>query len=695
MKRLKILFVFSLLAFNLTAQTDRLPEGVKVRKIWSNDQYNAFTSLISFKGVFYCAFREGESHVFGKDGTTRIISSKDGITWESVAHLEKEGYDLRDPKLSVIPDGRIMVIIGGTVYKGKEMVSRLTHVSFSNRSGKTFSDPQPVQISSDTKTNTDWLWRVTWHNKIGYGVVYQLGEEWTINLLKTTDGIHYETITRLEVDGKPNETTVRIMPDGEMLMMVRREGGNMEGMWGRSRPPYKHWKWSGLGTRLGGPDFIALEDNLLVSGTRVYDNKKAYTAILAGDSTGNFRKILQLPSGGDNSYPGFVNRDNKLYVSYYSSHEGKASIYFAEVPLSYIKDITQAPPIVESVKIWDQAIHNAFPDIIRFKGKFYCTFREATGHVPGNGQDGKIRVIESENGKEWKSVALLEEKNIDLRDTKFPVMPDGRLMLTCGGSDYDGDSLMEWHTRVMYSQNGTDWTAPRKVRGIPTNNWFFRLTWSGDTGYVASNVCGANPFTGTVNQKDRKLVIFKTTDGMNYEQVSGNIAPFPEACEATIRFKDDKSMIIVIRNNRRGNDFRSGMSDFAKSGFDPLSWTDWGVFRSGMFAFAKPPYKEFNYMRIGHSMNGPNILPLENGKWLIGTRESPFERPEGREGTSTVLLSIDEDGIYKRLFELPSGGDASYPGFVIYQDKLWIAYYSSHEERTAIYLSIIPLNKLK
>ena len=33
------------------------------------------------------------------------------------------------------------------------------------------------------------------------------------------------------------------------------------------------------------------------------------------------------PSGGDTSYPGIVWHDGKLWMSYYSSHEGKARIY--------------------------------------------------------------------------------------------------------------------------------------------------------------------------------------------------------------------------------------------------------------------------------------------------------------------------------------------------------------------------------
>jgi len=332
-----------LTTISLNAQTYNLPEGVNVRKIWSNEKYNAFTSLISFNGTFYCAFREGESHVYGKDGVTRIISSKDGIKWKSVAVLEKEDYDLRDPKLSVTPDGRIMVVIGGSVYNNKELLTRLTHVSFSNRSGKKFSDPIPVIIDSAIKTNDDWLWRVTWHDKIGYGVVYQLEDIWSLCLLKTTDGIHYELVTKLEINEKPNESTLRIMADGEMLMMVRREGGNFEGMWGRSKPPYKEWSWKSLGMRLGGPDFIALEDNLLISGTRIYEDEGRYTALFAGERSGDFRKILQLPSGGDNSYPGFLKRDNKLYVSYYSSHEGNTSVYLAEILLSYINEITKTP----------------------------------------------------------------------------------------------------------------------------------------------------------------------------------------------------------------------------------------------------------------------------------------------------------------------------------------------------------------
>ena len=42
-------------------------------------------------------------------------------------------------------------------------------------------------------------------------------------------------------------------------------------------------------------------------------------------------EVLELPSGGDTSYAGMVLKDGILWVSYYSSHEGKTSIYLAKV----------------------------------------------------------------------------------------------------------------------------------------------------------------------------------------------------------------------------------------------------------------------------------------------------------------------------------------------------------------------------
>ncbi len=641
-------------------------ESIQVRKIWGNGYHNAFTSLLYFDKHFYCSFRQGSGHVGGDDGVVQIIRSKDRVNWESIAVLQKDGYDLRDPKLSVTPDGRIMVIIGGSVYENRNLVSRLPHVSFSNRSGTSFSHPQPVSVDSRIKTETDWLWRVTWHGKTGYGVIYRLPRK--ISLVKTTDGINYELVKDFEeVHQDPNETTVRFAPDGEMFMMVRRRTG--KGLWGRSLPPYQDWNWTDTGIDFGGPDFEIIRDGLFIAGTRVYE-KPVYTGIYLADKKGKFRKIFRLPSGGDNSYPGFVVAKDRIYMSYYSSHEGNSSVYLAEIPISVIDEALSPPPVIESGMIWDQAPHNAFTDLARFKGKFYCVFREGGSHVSGN--DGSVRVLASDTGKEWASVALVREEGIDLRDPKLSVNPDGRLMIMCGGSKYEGKAVREWHTRVLFSENGADWTPPMRITGVPSNNWAFGITWKSDTGFIAPRICRTDPQTGQVDQTGTQIRVYKTSDGLNYEPVSEDIAANNFECgkgcgETSIRFRDDGSMVILARLPGKGK-----------------------------FLFGVPPYvREFTTVDIDHGMGGQVFLPLENGYWLIGTREYANERPGNRAGTATVLLVADDNGIYKRVAELPSGGDTAYPGMLKYNGELWMSYYSSHEGKSAVYISRIPLAGLQ
>src|SRR5262245_51315777 len=89
-------------------------EVIEQRKIWSAGEHNAFTDLLYWKNRWWCVFRESEAHV-GGDGTIRVITSTDGSTWESAANLAEADVDLRDPKLTVMPDGRLMLNCGGSV----------------------------------------------------------------------------------------------------------------------------------------------------------------------------------------------------------------------------------------------------------------------------------------------------------------------------------------------------------------------------------------------------------------------------------------------------------------------------------------------------------------------------------------------------------------------------------------------------
>ena len=125
LKKLLLLPVFGLAFLAHSQVTDSLPSV----RIWSEANHSAFTDLCRYKGKFYCTFREAENHV-GYDGKIRVISSNDGNKWETVDLLEKAGVDLRDPKISVTPSGKLMLLYGGSVYKGKDLVVRNPHYSF-------------------------------------------------------------------------------------------------------------------------------------------------------------------------------------------------------------------------------------------------------------------------------------------------------------------------------------------------------------------------------------------------------------------------------------------------------------------------------------------------------------------------------------------------------------------------------------
>ena len=229
-----------------------------------------------------------------------------------------------------------MVIIGGSIYRNKELVGSQPHVMFSS-DGRTFTEPQPVNVDPNYRTERDWLWRVTWHGGVGYSVSYGRNEQGQtpLYLYSTTDGINYKHITSFNIDNFPNEATIRFLNDGRMAIMVRREQGDRECMWGVSAAPYTEWEWKKMGTFLGGPDFIVLDDEHIVAGGRTLLGYDAKTSLFVGTKDGKFEQTVILPSGGDTSYPGFVVVGDELWVSYYSMHDSKnASIHLAKIPLS-------------------------------------------------------------------------------------------------------------------------------------------------------------------------------------------------------------------------------------------------------------------------------------------------------------------------------------------------------------------------
>ena len=147
-----------------TEETDQQKCIVSIERIWDRATHSAFTDLIQFKGRLYCTFREGDGHIPGLNGLIRVLRSDDGANWQSIALLEERGIDLRDPKLSVTPDGRLMINCGASTYHGSQRQAIDSRVAFSEASGEKVVSVQKVVLPTDITKHWDWLWRVTWHD---------------------------------------------------------------------------------------------------------------------------------------------------------------------------------------------------------------------------------------------------------------------------------------------------------------------------------------------------------------------------------------------------------------------------------------------------------------------------------------------------------------------------------------------------
>jgi hypothetical protein len=301
---------------------------VEARKIWDRAPHNAFTDLTRFRDRWFCVFREGQAHV-SPDGAVRVITSIDGRAWSSSTLLTQPKADLRDPKITVTPDDRLMIVAVAASDRKPSGEARHQSMVWFSRDGSTWDEGHAVGDPDF------WLWRVVWHEKTAYGVGYGTTERAKlVRFYKSHDGITFDpVISRLFEGGYPNESGLVFLDDGTCLCLLRRDEGSRTGMLGTAQRPYTAWSWRDLGVAIGGPQMIRLPDGRLVAGVRLYD-KNVRTALGWIDpKAGTFREFLTLPSGGDTSYPGLGWHDGLLWVSYYSSHEGKTSIYLAKVKL--------------------------------------------------------------------------------------------------------------------------------------------------------------------------------------------------------------------------------------------------------------------------------------------------------------------------------------------------------------------------
>jgi len=315
---------------------------MQVIPLWQSENHSAFTDLSFFNGQWFCVFREGSTHM-SLDGQIVVLSSNDAKTWQEHSRLSWQGGDLRDPKLSIRPDNELILTAGirWAVYSMAK--SRLYSVAW--KLEQQLGESIWSQPLLDATSEGTWRWAVTWHQGKAYSVGYG-GNDLNGCLYRSDDGLHWQKWVEdffPDLQVFTNESS--LLSDGENLWCLSRRDAPNGGkaVLANSTGRLKNWNWQVLAKHIGGPKLVTLSNGECVVAGR-YINFKRWTAktnlYKLNKNTGRLKLWRTLPSYGDCSYPGMVEKDEKLYVSYYSSSRfGKednapqANVFLAVIPL--------------------------------------------------------------------------------------------------------------------------------------------------------------------------------------------------------------------------------------------------------------------------------------------------------------------------------------------------------------------------
>jgi hypothetical protein len=318
-----------------------------IRRVFHNGQHNAFTDIVRFKDNFYLTFRScPDGHMVHPTSSIIILSSTDTKRWIQVHQFSVEKRDTRDPHFLVFKDK--LFVYTGTWYSGEttlksEDYDLNKHLGYAVWSENGIGWHGPIMLEG---TFGHYIWRANTFGAKAYLCgrrkknfeVGPRGETSIVEsaMLESDDGLIWRTRTLFQ-ETHGDETAFQFEADGSIIAVGRR--GRDKAQLLKSKPPYTQWQRKDLDRYIGGPLLVRWGKHYVVGGRKAIGDKGPKTSMcwLVDDQLHEF---AELPSGGDNSYPGFVEISPKHAVmSWYSSHEkeadGKAitAIYMADLEI--------------------------------------------------------------------------------------------------------------------------------------------------------------------------------------------------------------------------------------------------------------------------------------------------------------------------------------------------------------------------
>jgi len=315
-----------------------------VRRVFHNGEHNAFTDLVRFRNRFYLTFRScPDGHAVFPTASIIILESNDARRWKQVHRFRVPKRDTRDPHFLVFQDQ--LFVYTGTWYCGDaapEIYEMNQHLGYAVKSvdGRAWSDPIMLE-----GTYGHYIWRAAAHDGTAYLCgrrKHEFVEAPRSNrslvesaMLESEDGLIWRKRALFQTT-EGNETAFLFDSNGAVLAVCRLTGDNA--LLCTSAPPYRDWRRTDLHRYIGGPLLAKWGDRHLVGGRKTAGGPARTTLYWLVDES--LHEFATLPSGGDNSYPGFVSLSPaRGLVSWYSSHEKNdagetiTAIYMADLAI--------------------------------------------------------------------------------------------------------------------------------------------------------------------------------------------------------------------------------------------------------------------------------------------------------------------------------------------------------------------------
>jgi hypothetical protein len=331
-----------------SASAERVPDVTvtNVRRVFHNGEHNAFTDLIRWQDRFWLTFRScPDGHMVFSTSSILILSSDDAQHWQVEHRFAVPRRDTRDPHFLAF-QGKLFIYTG-TWYSGagelpRDQYDLNKHLGYAvwTEDGRSWNGPQPLE-----GTYGHYIWRAAAYDGRAYlcgrrirnhEQVFGERDQVQSAMLESDDGLIWRFHSLFQ-ENRGDETAFLFADDGRLTAISR--SGSRPAQLVRSRPPFTEWTRQDLPCYIGGPLLARWGDRWLVGGRRSSSDGPRTALYWLEDDQLHLCGLL--PSGGDNSYPGFVALSpTRGVVSWYSSHERDAAgetmtaIYMADLDIA-------------------------------------------------------------------------------------------------------------------------------------------------------------------------------------------------------------------------------------------------------------------------------------------------------------------------------------------------------------------------